>query len=191
MLKKSLIVIGVLAVVMVAVLFYLRSRGRTLSPPGKAEITNSNLPVNPPLSVSISYSRPSVRGRVIFGTKEQGALQPYGVYWRLGANESTEITISRDVLFGGLQLKKGTYKMYAIPGPEKFEIRLNSELDTWGYAEADPEKDVLTVSTLVEPLTSPVEQLTISLQATEAGAEITVEFEKVHFSVTLIAVDLP
>jgi len=179
MLKKSLIVIGVLAIVMVAVMLYLQSRGRTLSPPGKAEITNSDLTVN------VSYSRPSVRGRVIFGTKEEGALQPYGVTWRLGANESTEITLNRDVLFNGQPVKQGTYRMYAIPGPDSFEVKLNSELGTHGYWEPDHALDVLAVSVPTEQMSSPVEQFTIRFEATEPGANMIFEFSTTRFTISL------
>lgn len=185
MLKKSLIVIGVLAVVMVAVMFYLRNRGRTLSPPGKAEITSGIL------TVKVSYNRPSVRGRVIFGTEESGAIQPYGVYWRLGANESTEISIDRDVLFNGVALKKGTYKIYVIPGPEKFEVRLNQELGTWGAWEPDYAKDILTTTTTVEKLASPVEQFTIRFEPAESGTNLIFEFSDVRCSIPILAADNP
>ncbi|MEI9917434.1 MAG: DUF2911 domain-containing protein [Bacteroidota bacterium] len=82
---RKKIIIGVVAfIVLLAAGFgYLNYRNRTLSPPGKVELTVNGL------TVSIPYSRPSVRGRLIFGSEEQGALQPYGKYWRLGANEST------------------------------------------------------------------------------------------------------
>lgn len=183
MLKKILIGVAVLAAVTVAVLFYLNNRSRTLSPPGKAEITSGDL------TVTIPYSRPSVRGRIIFGTKEEGALQPYGAYWRLGANESTEITINRDVLFNGQPLKQGTYKMYAIPGPNEFEVRLNSELGAWGYSEPDPNLDVLSTKVPVERLETPVEQYTIRLEPTQTGANIVFEFSNVRFTVILLAVD--
>jgi hypothetical protein len=86
--RKILIGAVILVVVLGAAMAYLNYRSRTLSPSGSGTITNGDL------TVSVSYSRPSVRGRVIFGTKEQNALQPYGAYWRLGANESTEITFS-------------------------------------------------------------------------------------------------
>lgn len=179
MLKKILIGAGILAIVVVAGLYYLNNRNRTLSPPGKAEITSGDL------TISIPYSRPSVRGRLIFGTKEEGALQPNGVYWRLGANESTEITINRDVLFNGTPLKQGTYKIYAIPGPDEFEIRLNTELGTWGYLEPDHEKDLLTTKVPVQRLDAPVEQYTIRLEPTEGGADIIFEFSNIRFVVPL------
>ena len=102
MLKKILISLGVVVVLLVAAYFYLDNRNRTLSPRGAANLTNGEL------TVDITYSRPSVRDRLIFGTEEDEALQPYGKYWRLGANESTEVTFSQDVLLVDQPVKKGT-----------------------------------------------------------------------------------
>src|SRR6478736_2851614 len=116
--KKILIGLAIVIVLLAIGFAWLNNRNRTLSPPGKTELTVNGL------TVSIPYSRPSVRGRLIFGTEEQKALQPYGKYWRLGANESTEITVNKDVLFNGQPVKAGTYRMYAIPGAASFEIAL-------------------------------------------------------------------
>ena len=123
---KKKIIIGVVAlVVLLAIGFvYLNNRNRTLSPPGSTELTANGL------TVSIPYSRPSVRGRLIFGTEEQKALQPYGKYWRLGANESTEITVNKDFTFNGQPVKAGTYRMYAVPGATEFEIVLKDRKST-------------------------------------------------------------
>ena len=179
MLKKILIGVGVLAVLMVAAYLYLSNRNRTLSPPGKAELTAGDL------SVSVSYSRPSVRGRLIFGTKEQEALQPYGVYWRLGANESTEITVNKDVNFNGQPIKAGTYRMYAVPGPETFEIILNSELGQWGAFEPNPELDLLRIKVPVQKTSAAVEQYTISLVAIENGINVVFEWSDTRFVVPI------
>lgn len=178
MTRKILIGAFIVAAIVVAGLFWINNRNRSLSPPGKTEITSGDL------TVTIPYHRPSVRGRVIFGTKEEGAIQPYGVYWRLGANESTEITLNRDVLFNGQPVKAGTYKMYAIPGPQEFEIRLNSELGKWGYMDPDYELDILTTKVPVEKGPN-VEQHTITLVATDNGANIVVEFSTFKFTVPL------
>lgn len=178
MLKKILIGVAVLAVLVVVGLYFANNRNRTLSPPGLAEITSGDL------TVTIPYSRPSVRGRVVFGTKEDGAIQPYGVYWRLGANESTEITLNRDVLFNGIPVKAGTYKIYTIPGKDEFEIRLNSELGNWGYFEPDYSKDFLTTKVPVQQSPN-VEQHTISLEPTENGVNIIVEFSTVRLIIPL------
>lgn len=175
--KKIVIVIAVLIVFLVAALIYLNNRNRTLSPPGSAELMNGNL------KVSIQYSRPFVRNRIIFGSKEQGALQPYGEYWRLGANEATEITFSKAISFNGRPVNAGTYRIYAVPGPEEFELILNSELGVWGVFEPDPEKDVLRTKVAIEKVSPPVEQFTISMLAVGDTININFEWEKIRFSV--------
>lgn len=157
MLKKILIGVGVLAVLLLAAFFYMDYRNYSLSPKGEATLKNGGL------EVSVTYCRPSVRDRVVFGTVEEEALQPYGTYWRLGANEATEVTFNQDVLLVDQEVPAGTYRMYAIPGAQYFELRLNSELGEWGYFEANEELDVATV---MAPVTSagPTEQFTIKLE---------------------------
>lgn len=179
MLKKILIGVAVLLAAGAGYFYYLNDKSRTLSPPGKAELTS------PDLSIAISYSRPSVRGRVIFGTEETDALQPYGKYWRLGANESTEISFSRDVTFNNVEVKKGTYRAYAIPGPTEFEIILNSELGKWGAFEPDHELDVYKTKVPVAKTQNFVEQYTIRIEQVEGGANIIFEWADVQFIVPI------
>jgi hypothetical protein len=177
--KKILIGLAVLVVLLVIAFLWLNNRNRTLSPPGKTELTVNGL------TVSIPYSRPSVRGRVIFGTEAQDALQPYGKYWRLGANESTEITVNKDVLFNGQPVKAGTYKIYAVPGADSFDIALNSELGKWGAMEPDYDLDVLHTKVPIEHLTTPVEQYTISTVEADGGINIIFEFSDIKFVVPI------
>lgn len=172
--KKKLLIIVVI-VVAVAALIYYNQQNRKLSPAGNVSLANGEL------VVSIQYSRPSVRNRVIFGSKEEGALQPYGEYWRLGANESSEITFSQNVLFNGSPVNKGSYRMYAIPGPESFEIILNSELGVWGWFTPDEEADVLKTKLTVERIPS-VELFTINMLATGDTTNVNFEWEKVRLS---------
>ena len=181
--KKKKIIIGVVSfIVLLAIAFaYLNYRNRTLSPSGKAELTVNDL------TVSIPYARPSVRGRVIFGTEEQDALQPYGKYWRLGANESTEITVNKDISFNGQPVKAGTYRMYAVPGPESFDIALNSELGKWGAMEPNYDLDVLHTKVPVEHVSTPVEQYTITTVEADGGINVVFEFSDVKFVVPIKA----
>jgi hypothetical protein len=180
---KRKIIIGVVAfVIVLGIAFvYLNYRNRSLSPEGKAELTVNEL------TISIPYSRPSVRGRLIFGPEEQKALQPYGKYWRLGANESTEITINKDVLFNGKPIEAGTYRMYAVPNADEFEIVLNSELGRWGALEPDYDLDVLRTKVPVERMDAPVEQYTISLVEADGGIRIISEWSDVRFTIPVIA----
>ena len=177
MLKKILIGGGVIIVIAVIGMAYLNYRGRTLSPRGSSSLTAGEL------TVSVTYNRPSVRGRLIFGTKEQGALQPYGAYWRLGANESTEITFNKDVSFNGQPVKAGTYRMYAVPGTETFDIALNSELGKWGASEPDYALDILRTKVPVEKTAAPVELHTISLEPIEGGINVVFEWSDVRWTV--------
>ena len=72
-------------------------------------------------NIELQYSRPSKRGRLIFGTEDQGALLAYGKYWRMGANAPTRIVINKDVKFAGNELKSGEYSMFAVPYKDYWE----------------------------------------------------------------------
>lgn len=92
--------------------------------------------------VEVTYGRPGVRDRVIFGE-----LVPFDAVWRTGANESTVITFSDDVFFEGEHLEAGTYSLYTIPGTDEWTIIINEKL-SWG-TEYDEAEDVIRVT--VEP----------------------------------------
>jgi hypothetical protein len=65
--------------------------------------------------VKLSYSRPSAKGRKVFGE-----LVPFNEVWRTGANASTKLTFAQDVKIEGNNLKAGTYALYTIPGPTEW-----------------------------------------------------------------------
>jgi hypothetical protein len=123
------------------------------------------------LDITVDYSQPSKKGRLIFGEEGSEALQTYGNYWRLGANSATEITFSKDVNFVGQAIAAGTYRIYAVPGAESFEISLNSQLGVFlGAQEPDYSKDVVKVNAPVSSPSTEVETFTISFE--ESGSEI-------------------
>lgn len=93
--------------------------------------------------VSLTYGRPSVRDREIFG-----GLVPFDRVWRTGANESTAITFSDDVLVEGERIEEGTYSLYTIPGEEEWTIIINDKL-SWG-TQYDESEDVLRVDVAAE-----------------------------------------
>ena len=176
--KKILIALGLIVLILGAGMFYLnnRNRNRTLSPPAEQRITT-----NGGLTVSIDYSRPSMRGRLIFGTEEEGALQPYGVYWRLGANEATVANFSEDVKINGVLIPSGYCGIHAFPGKDSFDIALNKTWDRWGFSEPDYSQDIVNLTVPVEHITQPIEQFTIRLGEDNAGVQIICEWSDVRF----------
>jgi len=163
--KKLLIGFGILIVLVIVAFFYLNNRNRTLSPPGQTSALMGSD------SVVVNYSRPSVRDRLIFGEKEDGALQPYGVYWRLGANEPTSLEVTYDFKFGETGVEAGKYVIYAIPGKGEMELRLNADLRFWGYSEPDYSMDVATTVVPMRDATH-TGQFTIKAQPDSSGARL-------------------
>lgn len=175
--RRILMGVGVVVMLLGATFMYLNYQNRSKSPPGNIELTNGSL------TVAISYSRPSVKGRLIFGEATDGALQPWGQYWRLGANEPTSLTINQDVLFNGEPLSAGTYQLYAVPGISSFKIGVNTEERMWGYSEPNYAADLFTTEVPVIANTS-VEQHTISLQSVDnETVTIIVEFSDVRLEI--------
>ena len=70
-------------------------------------------------------------------------MQPYGEYWRLGANEATVFEINSPIYFNDKKLEAGKYALYAYPGENIWTICVNSDWDRWGAQEADKSKDLL------------------------------------------------
>lgn len=161
--KKIIIGAGVFVIVLGVAFAYLNYRNRSLNARGTADLEQNGL------KVSVTYNRPSVRGRLIFGTADQNPILEYGKYWRLGANEATEVTFSTDVTINGNAVKAGAYRIYTIPGEKTFEIRLNSELGKWGAFEPNYSLDVMTTTVESQTTISNVELFTIELNPIEGG----------------------
>jgi hypothetical protein len=90
--------------------------------------------------VTISYGRPGVKGRTIWGD-----LVPYGEVWRAGANEATTISFSSDVLIEDQKVAAGTYALFAIPGQEEWTVIFNKTAKQWGAFSHDAGQDALRV----------------------------------------------
>jgi len=129
-------------------------------------------------TVTITYGRPSVRDRAIFG-----GLVPYRQVWRSGANESTAITFSDRVTIEGQSVEAGTYSLYTIPDRNEWTIILN-ELLSWG-TRYDETQDLLRVR--VEPdQASHQEQFLITFRnVTEDSAELILHWDRVRVPVRI------
>ncbi|HXE81198.1 MAG TPA: DUF2911 domain-containing protein [Vicinamibacterales bacterium] len=164
---------------------------RRLSPIGMARITLGDA------YVRVIYGRPYKRGRSnIFGTKESGALVPFGERWRTGANEASEITVTRDVLVGGKKLAAGTYSLFTTPGPETWKVHFNSRLGldglgifadgTFTPVELEP-TDVLVIEvpSVQLPEDQEVDQFTISFEKTAGGADMVLRWIRTEVRVPI------
>ena len=147
--------------------------------------------------VRVVYGRPYKRDRKnIFGTKESGAVVIYGERWRTGANEATELTVTRDVLVGGQKLPAGTYSLSTTPAPGTWKVHINSKLgldglgifanNTFTPVDLAP-TDVLTVSaTATElPEDKEVDQLTFDFEKTPAGADMVLRWIRTEVRVPI------
>jgi tetratricopeptide (TPR) repeat protein len=124
--------------------------------------------------VEVEYSRPSVKGRVIFG--ETGLL-PNNNFWRTGANTATKISFSKTVMVGGNELEKGVYTILTVPNEKKWEIRwYKYDSTNWNtYTEKSPlfmiEVPVIKNTELIETLEIHFKSITMS------SADLLIEWE--------------
>lgn len=109
--------------------------------------------------VTLEYSRPSMKGRKIFGD-----LVPYGKMWRTGANKNTMVTFSDDVVVDGTTLKAGSYAIFVTPGESSWDVIFYSDIENWGTPREWDDSKVAaktTVNTYEMPMA--VETWTISI----------------------------
>lgn len=151
--------------------------------------------------VSVVYGRPYQRDRDnIFGTKESGAVVPYGEIWRTGANEATEITLTKDLQVAGKKLAAGTYSLFTTPGAGSWKVHFNSLLgldgtghfdrETQTFTPADlPKSDVLVVEVKPAALAADkeVDQLTFAFEKSEGGADLVLRWSRTEVRVPLVA----
>ena len=91
--------------------------------------------------VTITYGRPGVKGRQVFG-----GLEAFGEVWRAGANEATVFAVSDDVTIDGQPLAAGTYAFFAIPTGDAWMLIFNTQADQWGAYDYDASHDALRIS---------------------------------------------
>lgn len=127
-------------------------------------------------SIKINYSRPSMKGRVIFGE-----VVPWNQHWRTGANMATYIAVSHPLNFNGKILPAGEYSIFTMPSQTGWTIMFNKEAYIWG-TDYDPAHDILRVPMQVEQLREPVELMTIEVVPTAKGGAINVIWEKIKAS---------
>jgi len=129
----------------------------------------SGLPV-----ARVIYSRPQKNDRTIFGS-----VVKYGVPWRLGANEATEIEFFQDVTIDKQKVSKGRYVLYCIPYDETWTLVLNTDLYTWGL-KIDSTRDAYKFSIPIAKTNYPFELMTIQFRDAAKGMELVMEWDSVR-----------
>ncbi len=130
--------------------------------------------------VEINYSRPSAKGRVVFGD-----LVPFAKLWRTGANENSTVSFSDDVVIDGKTLVKGKYAIFTTPKADEWEIVFYSVTDNWGTPEVwDETKVALKTTAKSEIYDRYVESFTIGINNLDLNfAELELSWEKTHVSI--------
>lgn len=169
---------------------------RTPRPSQKASVTQT-IGVT---DVTITYSRPGVKGRKIWGdalpsqeAKGEATLDdqnarpkdapivPWGHAWRSGANEATQFVATDDVLINGQKLPAGSYSLHTIPNKDEWTIIFNSVANQWGSFNYDPAKDTLRVKVKAESVSDNQEWLTYSFDpVADNSAQVNIRWEKLR-----------
>ncbi|HXL10146.1 MAG TPA: DUF2911 domain-containing protein [Gemmatimonadales bacterium] len=129
--------------------------------------------------LAVRYSRPSMRGRVIFGS-----AVPWNQVWRTGANAATVFETGADLMIAGTIVPAGKYSLWTIPSPDGWKLILNRNTGQWGTAY-DAQYDFARIDMTVERLTRPVEQFTIAIapQQDGRGGVLRLEWERTRASI--------
>ena len=156
--------------------------------------------------LTITYSRPGVKGRKIWGdpvasqagTKGEATLDdqtirpkdavivPWGHVWRTGANEATQFVVSDDVLINGQKLAAGSYSLHTIPTKDEWTIVLNGTANQWGSFNYDPAKDTLRIKVKPQWVNENQEWLEFSIpEVTPSTAKVVIRWEKVAVPFTV------
>ena len=119
-------------------------------------------------NVTLEYSRPGMRDRVIFGD-----LVPFGEIWRTGANANTKITFDTNVTIDGKELKKGTYAIYTIPNKESWDVIFYADSNNSGLPQKWDESKVVIKSTAkVYEMPMKIETFTMTFDDLKTGSAV-------------------
>ncbi len=123
--------------------------------------------------VEVEYSRPSAKGRVVFGD-----VVPYDKLWRTGANQNTLIEFSGPVKFAGQDVPAGKYSIFTTPGKETWVVHLNKNIELWGEDGFKEEENVATVKVQAVP-SDHTETLTFEFASLkDDNADLVLRWEK-------------
>ncbi|WP_276135275.1 DUF2911 domain-containing protein [Polluticoccus soli] len=134
-------------------------------------------------TIELSYSRPSIRGRKIFGD-----IVPYNTVWRTGANSATKIKFGEDVTFGGVPVKAGEYALYTVPGATEWEVILNKGVGNWGAMGYNTADDIARFKVPSKAINETVSSFTMGINdITFNTANLDMAWEKTKVTIPIKA----
>ena len=151
-----------------------KARGRP-APMSPADTVRSSVGA---AKIEVAYSRPSKRGRVIFG----GDPVPWNKVWRTGANAATQFTTSSDLMFGSTLVPAGKYTLWTLPTPTGARLIINSQTGQWG-TDYDTAKDLARLDLATKTLAQPVEQFTIAVVPQGTGGVLRLSWDTTEYSI--------
>jgi hypothetical protein len=125
--------------------------------------------------VLVDYSRPSKRGREIYG-----GIVPWGQVWRTGANTATHLETRADLRVGDRVIPAGRYTLWTLPTPGGVTLIVNRQVGQWG-TNYDAAQDLLRLDLKVEPLPGTVEQFTIAVLDLGGAGELRFEWDRTRW----------
>jgi Protein of unknown function (DUF2911) len=163
----------VLAILAVASLFYFNANAQQLKTPSPStpQYVKQDFGLS---SIELSYSRPGVKGRKIFGD-----LVPYGKVWRTGANQATTLTFGDDVIIGGTKIPAGKYGLLSIPDDKKWTIIITKQLDVTSPGAYKQDQDVVRLDVDTHDMPYAIETFTIMFgNVTGSGCDLDLLWDK-------------
>lgn len=131
--------------------------------------------------ITLTYSRPNVKGRKIFG-----GMEPMDKVWRTGANAATVITFTDAVKIEGQDLPAGEYGLFSIPNANEWTVIFSKNPKQWGAYTYDQKDDVLRVKVKTKAIKDKVETLTLQFaNVSESKAQLQMMWENLSFTVNL------
>ncbi|MEY2704711.1 MAG: hypothetical protein RL407_773 [Bacteroidota bacterium] len=131
--------------------------------------------------VVVDYSRPSTKGRKIFGE-----LVPFGEVWRTGANAATIISFSTEVIVGGKKVPAGAYALYSIPGKSSWTIILSKNTKLWGAIGYNPQEDLIRFEATPSKSSRTYDSFEISFNnLTDSNADLSLTWEQTRVDFTI------
>ncbi|SKB27374.1 Protein of unknown function [Parapedobacter luteus] len=176
--KKRLFASAILAIA-VAMGWQPANAQLKLPPASSAQTITQGLGIG---TVTLTYSRPNLNGRKIFG-----GLEPYDAIWRTGANNIPSLTFDTEVTIAGNKVPPGTYGLLTIPGADEWTVIFSKNSKQWGAYSYTQEEDLFRFKVNPEKLSKPVETFIMTFSdVTAQSAKLNIAWENTQIGFDLI-----